>query len=74
MSHFTSVSMSSSDKPRDQNPAPNGESSGEAISVEGSRYVAGEVAEVSCQFSFLAFLPLPLFAACVACCLACLPG
>lgn len=35
----------SSDKSRDLNPAPNGESSAEAISIEDSRYVAGEVAE-----------------------------
>lgn len=34
--------MSSSEK----HPAPNGEALGDAISIEDSRYVAGEVAEV----------------------------
>ena len=65
VSHITSVSMSSSDKSRDLNPAPNGESSAEAISIEDSRYVAGEVAEVSCQLSFLAPFFLRLYTLCM---------
>lgn len=47
--------MSSSDPPRGQDPAPNGEASGEAISIEDSRYVAGEVAEVSSPTILLFF-------------------